>query len=138
MAKVTFFNLQKTITFVVLISVIVFLGVMFFAKNPEIIVTGEDLSIKSLVYGVTMPLNKINSGGIRQLNLQSEEEYNIRRRVNGIGLPYYTVGWMRLNNGNRALVYLSDKTNVVLIPTDEYDVLYSTNNFYKIKEMLNK
>jgi hypothetical protein len=138
MAKVTFFNLQKTITIVAVVLVIVFLSVMFFAKNPEIIVTGEDLSIRSLVYGVTIPLNKINLDGIRQLNLQSEEEYNIRRRVNGIGLSYYTVGWMRLNNGNRALVYLSDKTNVVLIPAGEYDILYSTNDFDKIKEMLNK
>jgi hypothetical protein len=45
---------------------------------------------------------------------------------------------MILNNGNKALVYLTDKTNVVLIPTNDYDVLISTNDFAGIIKELNK
>jgi hypothetical protein len=36
------------------------------------------------------------------------------------------------------LVYLTDKTNVVLIPTNEYDVLISADDFTGITEALNK
>jgi hypothetical protein len=48
------------------------------------------------------------------------------------------VGWMKLNNGNKAWVYVTDKTNVALIPTNEYDILISTDDFTGITEALHK
>jgi hypothetical protein len=70
--------------------------------------------------------------------LNHDKDYNIKIRTNGIGLPNYHVGWMRLNNGNKALAYLTDKTNVVLIPTKDYDILISTEDFDGIKDALNE
>jgi hypothetical protein len=70
--------------------------------------------------------------------LNNDKDYNIKIRTNGIGLPNYHVGWMILNNGNKALTYLMDKTKVVLIPTKDYDVLISTEDFDGIKEALNE
>ena len=41
-------------------------------------------------------------------------------------MPGYQAGWLRLKNGERALVYLTDKTRAVYIPTTEdYSVLVS-------------
>jgi hypothetical protein len=96
------------------------------------------LTVNSLFYGKSIPIGEINVNGIRQLNLNNDKDYNIRIRTNGIGLPNYHVGWMRLNNGNKALAYLTDKTNVVLIPTKDYDLLISTKDFDGIKGALNK
>jgi hypothetical protein len=107
-------------------------------KNTSIIITDKNLTIKSLFYSKSIPLEKINVNGLRQLNLQNDKEYNPKIRSNGIGLPNYYVGWMKLNNGNKSLVYLTDRTNVALIPTDEYDILFSTDDFDEIKEKLNK
>jgi hypothetical protein len=73
-------------------------------KNTPIIITNEKLTIKLLFYGKTISLDKINVNGLRQLNLHSDQEYNIKIRSNGIGLPNFYVGWMRLNNGNKSLV----------------------------------
>ena len=38
-------------------------------------------------------------------------------RTNGIGLPHYLAGWFRLCNGTKALMFVTDRRNVVLIPT---------------------
>jgi hypothetical protein len=44
----------------------------------------------------------------------------------GSGLPGYAGGWFRLRNGERALVYLTDRRNAVIVPTDlGYTILVS-------------
>ena len=113
-------------------------GIMHYMKYTSISVTDESLIIKSIFYGKTIPLQKINTRGLRKLNLYSDWEYNVKTRANGIGLPNYFAGWMRLNNGAKALVFLTDRTSVALIPTDEYDILFSTDDYEGIKESLSK
>jgi len=112
------------------------IGLMVFSPKPSIIIENGFLTINSLFYGRTIPIEDINADGIRLLNLKTDNDYKPRIRTNGIGLPNYTVGWMRLRNGNKALVYLNDRTNVVLIPTKEFDVLISTNDIDWIKELM--
>jgi len=44
----------------------------------------------------------------------------------GTGLPGYASGWFRLRNGDKALVYLSDRSRVVYVPTTlGFDLLIS-------------
>ena len=38
-------------------------------------------------------------------------------RTWGTGLPGYQSGWFRLRNGERALVYLTDRRKAVYVPT---------------------
>jgi len=113
-------------------------GIVYYMKNTSIIIANESLTIESLFYGKAIPFEKINVRGLRQLNLYNDKEYDVKIRINGIGLPYYYVGWMKLNNGNKSLVYLTDRANVALIPTDEYDILFSTDDFDGIKDKLSK
>ena len=123
---------------ILLFVVITCIGLIFFTKKPSVNIDNGLLTIKSLFFGKTISIEDINIDGIRQLNLKNDNDYNIRIRTFGIGLPNYCVGWMRLNNGNKALVYLKDKQNVVLIPTKKYDILVSSDNYEGIKETLNK
>ena len=40
-------------------------------------------------------------------------------RTNGIGLPNYQAGWFRLNNREKALVFVTDWSRSVIVPTTE-------------------
>lgn len=128
----------KLILIIVLVLIGFFTGIIYFSGKPSVDIGNGFFSIKSLFYGKSISIGEINVDGIKQLNLNNDRDYNIKFRTNGIGLPNYYVGWMELNNGNKALVYLTDKTNVVLIPTNDYDVLISTDDFTGITETLNK
>ena len=112
------------------------IGIMYYMKNTKVIISNDYLTIKSIIYGRNIPFEKINVAGIKKINLLNDHDYNIKHKTNGIGFPNYYAGWMRLNNGDKAFVHLTDKTNVVLIPTEEYDILLSINDFDKIKEIL--
>jgi len=77
---------------------------------------------------------------IKTVNLNENREYHISLRKNGIGLPKFLSGWMKLSNGNKALVYLTDRNNVLVIPTKDYVLMFSMekgNEFIeKIKNIL--
>ena len=46
--------------------------------------------------------------------------------IDGTGLPGYQAGWFRLRNGEKALVYLTDRGRAVYVPTTAgYSVLLS-------------
>jgi len=121
---------------ILIIVLIVCLGLVFFTKKPSVNIDNGLLNIKSLFFRKTIAVGDINVDGVRQLNLKNDSDYNLKIRTFGIGLPNYHVGWMRLNNGNKALVYLKDKENVVLIPTNKYDILISSDDYVGIKEAL--
>ena len=45
-----------------------------------------------------------------------------------VGLPGYSEGWFRLVNGEKALLFVTDRSRVVYIPTkDGYSILLSTS-----------
>jgi hypothetical protein len=128
----------KLILIITLVLIGSFFGIIYFSEKPSVTIANGFLTIKSLFYGKSIPIGEINVVGIKQLNLNNDRNYNIKIRTNGIGLPNYHVGWMKLHNRNKALVYLTDKTNVVLIPTNDYDVLISTDDFTGITTALHK
>ena len=112
------------------------IGIMYYMKNTKVIISNEFLTIKSLFYGKNVPVDKINVAGIKKVNLLNDQNYDIKYKANGIGLLNCYAGWMRLNNGEKAFVHLTDKENVILIPTEEYDILLSIDDYDKIKETL--
>jgi hypothetical protein len=129
---------NKLVLMVILVVLSSFTGMVNFSEKPSIEVSNGFLTIKSLFHGKKIPLGEININGIKQLNLNTEGDYGLEFKTNGMKIPFYHVGWMKSNNGNKVLAYLTDKTNVVLIPTKEYDVLISTDNFTEITEALNE
>ena len=126
---------------VVLILVIVIpltiltIGIMSSLKNTTLTLTEEGLIIKSAFYGRKIPLENILIDGIRGINLDENTEYNLSIRTNGTALPQFKSGWFRLKDREKALVFITDKNSVVLIPTKDYLVLFSMNN---IDEFISK
>ena len=71
--------------------------------------------------------------------LSGDSEFKPIRRTNGIGLPGYSAGWFKLANGEKALLFVTDRGKVVYMPTtDGYSVLLSTVNPEEFLESLNK
>ena len=125
---------------IVIIPVILIMGlVAYSAINTRFEINGEGLHIKRAIYGRFIPKESIIVENSRILNLNVDSELKPVRRTNGIGLPGYSEGWFRLANGERALLFVSDRVNVIYLPTTEgYSVLLSTVNFEEFLESLSE
>lgn len=130
------------VLFICLLAVMLVVGIVIMhnMKSTGISVGNGFLTVNSLFYGRKIPLDDIDLNSVKSLNLHDErnKEYKITLRTNGIGLPGYLVGWMRLRNGRKALVYITDRTRVALIPTANFDVLISTDDFDGLRNALSK
>ena len=132
-----FLNLLPIII-VVLVMLLVLgllIGIIFSIKHTSISIKDEDIIIKSFLYGRKIPIEDVSINEIRTINLKRNNEYDISFKTNGIGLPNFYSGWMRLNNSKKALVFLTNKENVLLMPTKNFVVLFSME---KTEEFKNK
>lgn len=89
-------------------------------------VSDSGLRLRGDFYGRFIPTGQLRSSEARRVNLAAEPGLRLRRRTLGTGLPGYQAGWFRLANGTRALVYLTDPSRAVYVPTRSgYDLLVS-------------
>jgi hypothetical protein len=96
-------------------------------KNATFTVTDTGLNIGPGVYGRFIPREQIEPDGVKVIDLRIDKEYALAGKTNGSNLPGYDAGWFKLKNGEKALVFVTDKSRVVYIPTtDNYSVLLST------------
>ena len=117
-----------TLIVVILIITGLLIGIINSIKNTTITLTGKELIIKTFFYGRKIPLENIDKNGIRAINLNENPEYNVSIKTSGMSLPNLHLGWMRLKNGTKALVFLTDKSSVVQIPAKDFIILFSMNN----------
>ena len=113
-------------------------GMIGSIKNSTLSLTNNEIIIKSVLYGRKIPMENILIDEVKTINLDENPEYNISLRTNGIRIPNVTLGWMRLNNRQKALVFVTDRTSVILIPTKDFVVLFSMDKTEEfIKEIRN-
>jgi hypothetical protein len=108
-------------------------GILFAINRTNILIKDSAVIIHSFPYGRKIPLEHILADEARAINLNENKEYAVSIRTNGIGLPHFHSGWMRLNNGKKALVFITNKDNVLLMPVKDYVVLFSMD---KIEEFI--
>jgi len=110
------------------------------AKWGRFVVTDDGLQIKSCLYGRAVPRDSINKDRIKIVNLLMEQNYSPAARTNGVGLPGYLEGWFRLNGQEKALLFVTKKTDVVYVPTTRgYCVLLSPSEpkeFLKVTQQM--
>jgi hypothetical protein len=96
------------------------------ARRATFQVAQDGLRIRGDFYGRQIAAEHLRISEARRVNLLTSPDLRPGMRTLGTGLPGYQAGWFRLRNGSRALVYLTDRTKGVLIPTTlGYDVLLS-------------
>jgi len=100
----------------------------YWSRNTKFELTDGGLQIRGEIYRRFIPKSSLVREDAKMLDLNAEREYQPRLRTNGIGLPGYNAGWFKLRNGKKALLFITDPSRVVYIPSKEgYAVLLSTS-----------
>lgn len=89
------------------------------ARTARFEVSSDGLRLRGDWYGRAIPLSHLRSAEARRVDLTVHPDLEPTRRTGGTGLPGYRAGWFRLRNGERALVFLTDRTRAVYVPTTE-------------------
>lgn len=109
------------------------------SRNSRVEIKSDRIKLVGDLWGREIPFNMLNVYGARILDLTGNPEYSPKRRTFGMGLPGYASGWFRLRNGEKALVYLTKRRDVVYVPTsDGYSLLLSVEEPERFVETLQK
>ena len=98
----------------VLVLTVVFL---INGRNVRFVLGDGSLRVRGDVYGRSIPRAALRPEGAEVIDLRAGGRYSRMLRVNGIGLPGYASGWFRPVGGGRALVFVTDRSRVVALPT---------------------
>ncbi len=111
----------------VMVPVFVLLGASLTgARASRFEVSHEGLRIRGDLYGRLIPAAELRTDGVTRVDFSVQPELTPRMRTLGTGLPGYQAGWFRLRNGEKALVYMTDRRRAVYVPTTlGYGVLVS-------------
>ena len=113
---------------VVILGLLGMLGWFLSSSRRTIFTLSEDgLVVSRTLYGRRVPASTIRVEDVRVIDLTQEKEYRGKWRTNGLGLSDYSLGWFILRNKENALMFVTDRHNVVYIPTRSgFSVLLST------------
>jgi hypothetical protein len=125
---------------VILIGVIVLLALVGYqSRHAVFTISEEGLRISPGLYSRFIPKESINAAEVRLVNLNVEAAYKPKWRMNGAGLPGYNAGWYKLQNNEKALLFVTDRSSVVYIPTtDNYSVMLSVKNADEFVDLLQR
>ena len=98
------------------------------ARNSSVHIEANGIRLVGDFWGRRIPLDQLDIDRAQVLDLGQRPEFSPKRRTLGTGLPGYASGWFRLGNGEKALVYLTQRQSVVHLPTlDGYALLLSVD-----------
>lgn len=96
------------------------------SRTARFEISSEGLRLRGDLYGRLIPADQLRGLAARRVDFDANPELRPQRRTMGTGLPGYRAGWFRLRNGEKALLYLTDASHAVYIPTNAgYSVLLS-------------
>ena len=123
-----------------LVGLLVLFGSMIYSSRyAQFIVSSEGLQLRGDVYGRTIAARDLIVEEAEQVNLRHKGPYSPKWRTFGTGLPGYLAGWFKLRNGEKALLYVTDTSSVVRIPTrNGYQVLLSVEDPHRFLEALGR
>lgn len=112
---------------VVVVAILFFLGTFVYAsRHVRFELSPEGLAIRGDLYGRRLPAASLLTAQARVVDLTVDQDCRLVVRTNGAGFPGYGSGWFQLANGEKALIFVTDKRRVVYLPTREgYALLLS-------------
>lgn len=87
------------------------------ARKASFEVRPDGIALQGDLYGRFIPKQDLKIDQARRVDLNQEPGLKPSWRRMGTGLPGYQAGWFSLHNGDKALLYLTDRTRAVYIPT---------------------
>ncbi len=106
-----------------LVLIGVFAYLLYSSQNTRVLITAGGIQIQNSMFGRSIPAAELKPDHARQLNLEHNDGYRPKWRRGGTGLPGYKEGWSSLRNGEKALVFVTDPSRVVYLPTTRDYVL---------------
>ena len=98
-------------------------------QHVRFTVSNEGLRLQGDLYGRLIPLKSLKLDDAVVTDLNTDKDHQPKWRTMGTGLPGYAAGWFKLRNGTKALLYVTDRTRVVRIPTTEgFTVMLSVSD----------
>lgn len=95
------------------------------------------LRLRGDLYGRLLPANTLRGRAARIVDLASTPDLQPRWRTMGTAYPGYRAGWFRLRNGEKALVYLTETSRTVYVPTrNGYSVMLTPRQPERFLERL--
>jgi len=95
------------------------------ARSTTFELSDNGLRLRGDVYGRLVPWNELRVGEASRVDILRGPLRPTVRTI-GTALPGYRSGWFRLANGEKALVYVTDPSRVVHVPTTAgYSLLLS-------------
>ena len=113
----------------IIVAIVVLGKAITGARNARFELSAEGLRLEGDFYGRLIPVAQLRADEARRVDLADEPGLVPRRRTLGTGMPNYQAGWFQLRNGEKALLYLTDRRRAVYVPTtDGYSVLLSPSD----------
>ena len=126
---------SKSLWFFAIISLVLLAGIVLMIwlawsmQNVRFTVCNEGLRLQGDLYGRLIPLKSLKLDEAVVTNLNTDTDHQPKWRTMGTGLPGYAAGWFKLRNGEKSLLYVTDRTRVARIPTTEgYTVMLSVSD----------
>jgi hypothetical protein len=96
------------------------------SQNARFEISPVGLRLKGDLYGRFIPAADLQVAGARAIDLRAEPSLTPVRRTVGTAVKGYQAGWFRLRDGEKALLYVTDRSRVVYVPTSRgYAVMVS-------------
>ena len=96
------------------------------ATGARFEVSSDGLRLHGDVYGRFIPRAELRTDAARIVDLSAMPELSPRWRTAGTAISGYNAGWFKLANGEKALLYLTDRSRAVYVPTTRgYSLLLS-------------
>ncbi len=107
------------------------------SRNSHIEMGSDRITLVGDFWGRAIPLRRLDVSNARIWDLTRESEFSPKRRTFGTGVPGYASGGFPLRGGEKALVNLAKRSEVVFVPTnDGYSLLLSVEEPAKFIEAL--
>jgi len=95
-----------------------FLGsTLYGSQRASFVLDDTGLSFRGDVYGSPLAWSELRVDSARIVDLSHELTLRPRSRRMGTALLGYTSGWFTLDDGEKALLYLTDRRRAVYLPT---------------------
>ena len=119
---------SAALSLLMLAVIALFIFISYSSQHARFEVSDQGLRITGGIYGRFIPREAIDSQNIQVINLNTSTDYKPGMRTNGTSLPGYSEGWFRLKNKEKALLFVTDRSSVVYIPTNQdYSVMLSVS-----------
>jgi hypothetical protein len=132
-AIVILFTTENPLRAIALTSLLFVIGLFSYSgyssRHSQVELSEEELCIKGDLYGRKIPIASLIYNRAEPINLSHSSLYQPKLRTNGTALPGYLCGWFKLQNDEKALMFVTDSERVVYLPTkDNYSLLISLAN----------